>query len=349
MRVACIKFAGLSVGGTEKYLQNLALIISEICPVDYFYTPHYIETSRKDLLDKNNIKTIPINYKQKQNTPPYEWIESNFWDLFKENDYSFIQTARGGYREYPFYLINHTPIIESIHSFLGEDRKNIKKVILLSKWQADTWAKNGGNLSKAIIIPTLVDIPPFDLKYNLRSKLSIPEDAFVFGFHQANREDIFSSVSLCAYKIIQNKNTHFILLGGGQKHRAFAIDNGLKNIHFLDFSSDEKFVHYFLNSINVFAHARRDGEVCSAAIIEALYHGLPIISHPALHMGHLEQIENCGKVCYSIEEYAREMFLIRNNKDYHEFLSSNCRYKYNNMYKKDKIKIELKSLYSEFI
>lgn len=361
-KVACIKFAGLASGGTEKALQNIAMVLAENnYQVDYYYTnaapflKHWFvhpdnDESRKQWVESFGVKTIPIHVESKEaNTPPYNWNNTNFWEIFDETKYDVIQTARGGYPEYPFNLINKTKIIDGIHSDSGEDKPNIIKSILISKWQAEKWASNGGNIKKAVIIPNLVFVPK-KRKSTLRAKLGIPEDAFVYGFHQRNDPSIFSPVSLYAYSLISNKNNHFIVLGGSHFHRQEAKKLNLINIHFMNFSSSHDVIHDFLSSIDVFAHSRVDGEVCSVSMIEAMYHGKPIITHPgSVSMGHLEQIEGCGCMAYSVEDYAEEMRTIENNKSYYNELVERTLNKYNQDYSYEKVKNKIVDLYESII
>ena len=324
-KIAFIKFAGLGSGGIEKYLQTIACLLpKDKFQVDYYYTnaarfvnSNFIhpdnDENRKKFVESQNIKTIPIHVEYRiGNIEPYEWMGTNFFDVFNENEYDFIQTGRCGYPEYPFNLINKCSIIDSIHSFTGEDKPNIAKAILLCNWQADKWASNGGNIKKAEIIPSIVKVPE-KKKSTIRSRLNIPEDAFVYGVHQASRPDIFSPISLEAYSRIETPNTYFLMLGGSQNHINLAKMLNIKNIYFINFTSSVDNIHDFIASIDVFAHARADGEVCSASIIEAMYHGKPVVSHPALNMGHLEQIDGCGKIAYSLEEYANELIELKNN------------------------------------
>lgn len=344
IKVAFIKFCGLAAGGTEKYLQTIACLLPKNkYNVDYFYSNNAPVTPsngfihpdndpiRERLLLENNINLIPFNINLKSSNRPCEWFGTNFWEIFKENDYDVIQTGRGGYPEYPFNLINNCPIIDSIHSFYGEDKPNIKKAILLCKWQADIWAKNGGNIKKSIVIPTIVKVPE-KKPSTIRQKLNIPEDAFVYGFHQAIRPDIFSPVSIQAYSMVQDPNTHFVLLGGNDQHIRTARSLGIKNIHFIKFASLMENIHDFISGIDVYTHARADGEVCSASIIEAMYHGKPVITHPAENMGHMEQIDGCGKMAYSVNEYAEEMRLLKYNKSYYMEKSEKTSLKYKKEY-----------------
>ena len=226
-----------------------------------------------------------------------------------------IQTARYGFREFPYTNIRGVKIIDSIHGDMSDDTPS-EKAILLCNWQADKWIKNGGDAKKICIIPTVVYVPE-KKPSTLRQRLGIPNDAFVYGFHQRNDDGIFSPVSLAAYSQIQNDNTYFLVLGGSTRHRQLASELNLKNVVFVDFAAKVEDIHDFLGALDVYAHARSDGEVCSAAIIEAMYHGLPVITHAAQNMGHAEQIEGCGKMCWSMDEYVEEMKKLKDEKSYY--------------------------------
>jgi glycosyltransferase involved in cell wall biosynthesis len=356
-KVAFIKYAGMASGGVEKYMQTIACLLpKEDFQVDFYYTnvaptegSNFVhpdnDSARLELMRSEGIKTIEVHVGQRGTEPSfYEWRNTNFWELFNEDSYDIIQTGRGGYPEYPFNLINKTKIIDSIHSFTGEDKPNILKAILLCKWQFEKWAESGGNAEKAVVIPSLVKIE--EKKYsNLREELKIPKDAFVYGFHQGNREDIFSPVSLLAYNNIKNKNNYFLIMGGAKLHRDLASAINFPNIKFVEFSSSPDRIHEFLETVDMFAHARSDGEVCSASIIEGLYHGKPVLSHPALNMGHAEQIEGCGKIVDSIEAYAQEMLCFEKNKEYLAEMSRNARKKYEEKYKYEKVVDKILGVY----
>ena len=98
-KVACIKFAGLASGGTEKALQNIAMILSQQddYTVDYYYTNaapflnHWFvhpdnDENRKKWVESFGINTIPVHVESKEsNVEPYVWNNTNFWDLFDES------------------------------------------------------------------------------------------------------------------------------------------------------------------------------------------------------------------------------------------------------------------------
>lgn len=341
MKIACLKFAGLGSGGTEKYLQTMACVLKKKHDVDYFYTNNapMLGTSwrhpencdkRKQYVESHGIKTIPIQLDAYDNNSK-TWIGSNVWDVFDPKQYDVVQTARYGFAEFPFTHIKGTKIIDSIHGDASDPVSKVEKSILLCKWQADKWIRSGGDASKICIIPGLVYVPDV-FPVTTRTKYGIPEDAFVYGIHQRNDDGIFSPTALMAYSQIQNNNTYFLVLGGSALYRKVAEQLNLKNVIFVDFSPDPKDIHDFLSALDVYAHARSDGEVCSASITEALYHGLPVITHPGQNMGHEEQIEGCGKMANSVEEYAQEMLVLRENESYRKEKSHFALQRYNDKY-----------------
>jgi glycosyltransferase involved in cell wall biosynthesis len=355
-KIAFLKFAGLASGGIEKYLQTMAVVLKKNGhDVDYYYTnaapfinsdfvhPPNDENRRQYLLN-NNISTyeIKVGYKN-GGTIPYTWHDTNIWDVFDPSKYDFIQTGRAGYPEYPFTEIKNTKIVDSIHGPWVHKQENIVHSILLCKWQLDQWVSNGGDVSKTTIIPSLVYVPPIKSS-NLRQKYNL-KDKFIYGIHQRNDPGIFSPANLQAYKNISNDNNCFVILGGSNKHREYVAANKIPNVYFEDFSSDVNQIHDFLEGIDVYAHARNGGEVCSASIVEAMYHGKPVISIPGKDMGHLEQIDGCGKMCYNLQEYMSEMVILEKSRQYYVLKSSQTKQKYKEKYDFNKIEKDIVDLY----
>ena len=367
-KIACIRIGGLDVGGSEKALQNIAVILAQNnYHVDYYYADlngYKILKShplRLEYIKSHGVNPIKFNVRDVNiKVPTHDWVDHNFWEVFDETKYDAIQTARYGHPEYPFTLIHKTPIIDGIHGDLSEDKDNIAKSLLLSKWHLDRWSNPNvpwdqpriprkGNVNKAIVIPNLVQVPE-KFTSTFREKLGIPKEDFVYGLHQRNDEGIFSPISLSAYSKISNKNNHFIILGGSNSHRQQAQQLNLNNIHFIEHTSDINVIHDFLESIDVYAHSRRDGEVCSFCIIEAMYHGKPVISYPGtVSQGHFEQIEDCGYMANSVEDYANKMIEIENNKDIYLDMSKKTYQKYSEKYSYDSIKNKILNVYDEVL
>ena len=349
IKVAFIKFGGMANGGTEKVLQTIAAELpKDKFIVDYFYcdSAPYIgsdfvhpdtDPSRLQYVKDNGVNVIKFDVEFKDlRTATHDWVNTNFWELFDEEKYDVIQTGRSGHPEYPFTLINKTPIVDSIHlSGMAENKHNTIKTVLISKEQRDRWIMSGGPADKAVIIPNPLRIPDVgDINY--REEFGW-QDKFIFGLHQRRDNHIFSPIPLEAYDEIEDDNTAFLLLGGSENYQKQAKDLGLKNFKHLPPVGELEPIHKFLNTLDVFAHGRFDGEQCSCAIIEAMSHGLPVISHTAPSMGQLEQIGDAGKVTNSYQEYSEVMVDMIDDKNYYNKCAQNSKKRYNEIYKLESI------------
>ena len=349
IKVAFIKFGGMANGGTEKVLQTIAAELpKDKFIVDYFYcdSAPYIgsdfvhpdtDPSRLQYVKNNGVNVIKFDVEFKDlRTATHDWVNTNFWELFDEEKYDVIQTGRSGHPEYPFTLINKTPIVDSIHlSGMAENKHNTIKTVLISNEQRDRWIMSGGPADKAVIIPNPLRIPDVG-DVNYREEFGW-QDKFIFGLHQRRDNHIFSPIPLEAYDEIEDDNTAFLLLGGSENYQKQAKDLGLKNFKHLPPVGELEPIHKFLNTLDVFAHGRSDGEQCSCAIIEAMSHGLPVISHTAPSMGQLEQIGDAGKVTNSYQEYSEVMVDMIDDKNYYSKCAQNSKKRYNESYKLESI------------
>ncbi len=364
INLAFMKYAGMASGGTEKYLQTLACNLpKDKFNVDYYYTnlghrlhssfqhpdtdPARLEYMRSHGINPIKIDIDSIDCRFEQN---FVWYNSDIYEVFNEWDYDILQTGRFGYKEYPFCTISDTPMVDSIHS-CGQcqihHQHNIAKTVLLCQYQADLWVQNGGDANKVVIIPPIVDDPQNITTYGLRKRLNISEGAIVCGMHQRVDDAIYSFMPIHAIRH-SDREVIYLIMGGSEKYKAQA--NGLSNVRFVDFSGDVSDVYSFLNSLDFYLHGRADGEVCSASIIEALKHGLPIISHSSqLNNGHKEQIEGCGFFCEDPDGYIGVIKAMIDEENLRKELSEQARNKYHSMYALDKTIQQYVSLYEEVV
>jgi hypothetical protein len=337
VKIAFIKYAGCALGGTETFLRKIAANINkDIFEVHYFYcdaTPYigsdykHIDTnpSAEIYLKDNGVKLhkFNVNYKNLK-VPTHDWIETNFWDIFNEEDFDLIQTGRAGHREYPFYLIKDTPIIDSIHLNAGVDnQKNISRVLHLANENIKNWVSSGGDKKRARLISVPIENKKIE-SANLKNKLGINDKKNIFGFSQRKDDSIFSEIPLNAYSAIEDDQSSFIVLGGSPKYQKQANELKLKSFFQIDFDSVENLEELFLNTLTIFTHGRKDGEINSTAIALAMRNGLPIVSHISkFNNGHVEQISNAGKVCKDTPEYILELKKLLNNREYYLLRSEN--------------------------
>jgi FkbM family methyltransferase len=326
-RIAFIKFGGLSTGGTERWLQTMAVLMQHRgFAIDYFYcdTAPYIgsdfkhpdtDAHRKKFLEDNGISLIKFRVGFKDITKPtHDWVETDFWEIFDQTKYDLVQTAKAGPAEYPYHLIK-IPIIEYVTLSAGVDHSvNIAWSIHCSQWQRKQWMNSGGDISRSSVIPVIPD-KPIATK-NLRQSLGIPDDAFVAGLHQRDSADIYSDWPLAAFKNLP-ENSHFILLGGSDKYVEQARALGINNFHKLSHIGDPLIISTFLNSLDVYLHGRKDGETFGNVLAEALLHGVPCISHRSLH-GANAQIETIGPGGFFLEskkEYKEKLLKLYSDSD----------------------------------
>jgi len=327
IKIAFIKYNGLSLGGTEKQLIRLAATLDKnIFDVDYYWSypgidlfgnnktmPNPTPIIQKRYLEDNGVKTIEFKVEARDiSTPTHKWIGTNFWKIFDYKNYDIVQTAKSGHPEYPFTHIPK-PIIEW-NIFGGVDfSKNIYKTVCISKWIYDIWISNGGNSKKGeIIYPGI----PKSTNPDAYQKKLLRKDEITLGFHQRKSDNIFSPIPLKVFSNIKNKverknrKIRFIILGGSDLYRKQAKKlNLLNDITFLNPTARWSEICNFLSSLDIYCHGRKDGECHGTAIQEAMLHGLPIVSHKALMNGHIEIIKDCGKVCENEEDY--EEYLTR--------------------------------------
>ena len=359
IKIAFIKFGGMANGGTEKYLQTIAAHLpKDEFEVDFFYcdSAPYIgsdfvhpdtDLSRVEYCKSHGVNLIKFNVEFKDlRTQTHDWVNTDFWEHFNEDNYDLIQLGRAGHPEYPFIHINKTPIIDSIHlAGMGEDKSNIYKTVLISEEQKTKWIAAGGDPNKSVIIPVPVEVPDYGAESYIEEFGW--EGKFVFGMHQRNDMHIFSPMPLDAYEEIQSDDTAFLILGGSANHRKQAKDYQLKNVKFLDTTSDINLIHKFLNTLNVYAHGRSDGEQCSSSIIEGLSHSLPMVSHTASSMGQKEQIGDAGEVVEDYLEYSDAMKNLMNNKNYYVVCKLNAEKRYREIYDVPSIISKFVTLYRE--
>lgn len=157
---------------------------------------------------------------------------------------------------------------------------------------------------------------------NLRKELGISPHTFVMGRIGRPDDNIFDPISLHAIKVVEEKtNYDFLYLVQSPPPIMIktARDMGLRKIKFLTVPivSDED-VTSFLNTIDILAHARKDGETFGLNIAEAMIHGKPVISHRSrIVNGHKPFVRKCGFFTGTdnYKQYAKYISILYNDKE----------------------------------
>ena len=356
IKIAFIKFGGLSAGGTERWLQMMAANLpKEKFAVDYYYcdAAPYIgsdykhadtDPARKKYLEDYGINLIKFKVGFKDVTKPnHDWVDTNFWEIFDENKYDIIQTGKAGGPEYPYYLFKK-PVVEYV-ALNGLDLSpNIAWTICASQWSRLRWFRAGGIIERSSAIPVPA-LPPASQE-NLRKELDIPENALVAGLLQRNDDCLMSPIPLAAFSRLENSNRYFVIMGGGNKYREQAAKLKLKNIRFLEHSSDPVNISKFFNTLDIFAHGPRAGETFGAVLAEALMHGVPCLSHwSRVSNAQAETMGPGGLFAWNQKEYTQKLKLLFTDKALREKLSAKGHAHAEEYYSQDSAVRELENIY----
>lgn len=337
IKLAIVTQYGLDTGGTEKFLQTIATFLpKDKFSVDYYYiatNKKRISSVKEEQLKEHGVSLLKYSCQSAIcKFKYYKQVHSNFFNVYKD-DYDLILSGGSGIAEEPFTFIHDTPILQSIHYVDGADNQyNIARVLNISKFSENMWVKKGGDRHRSILISHPIYIPPYK-KINIRNKFNISSKTFIYGFHQRNNDKIYSAIPLKAYSKIENDNTAFIICGGSRLYRKQAKALKLKNCFFIPATDNNDMIYSFLETIDVYAHGRKDGELNSTALAEAMYFGLPIVTHPSnKYNGHLEVVKQNGFIANSIEEYADDLSKLNKEKNLYEFCSKKARIMFKRKY-----------------
>ncbi len=134
---------------------------------------------------------------------------------------------------------------------------------------------------------------------DMRSALGISPSAFVIGRIGRPDDRIFDPISLRALKLLESSPGGapiYLVQSPPPAMERLAKELALKSVIFLRealLSDDD--VTAFFNTIDVLAHARRDGETFGLNIAEAMVHGRPVVSHESRFAnGHRGFVAECG-------------------------------------------------------
>ena len=297
----------LTMGGTEKMCQ---IFLKHFVKDGTF--DHYVAyTSKGDKAREPYFKEILGEEKM----ICYD-SHSTLLNIIRDKKPFILHRYSAGIPEFPFVreIKEHTKHFISTSVFGDQDDSiEISKVIYVSKhvqWMAD----KVGNPEKGIFFPDHhVVRNPIEAPYSsedLREELGIPKDAFVFGRIGRDDENIYDPINIEAYSKVANSNSFFVIVNPSRSSRADIERLNITSAKYIERTTDEVRLSKFYNTIDVLAHARKDGECNPANVWEAFAHGKPVISHYANPFnGHIEVIKDCGFVVLNgdVDEYARIM------------------------------------------
>lgn len=284
-----------------EHVQNM-----EGVSIDVLYSPDVdndrLETSKK-LLHRCNF--IPFR-RSKQKTGPesgYAPVENNVEEVVKERNIDLLHFARSGYYEWPFNK-RICPIQIETNIFGYEDTSPFTDgTIFIAK------CLGFSETNRRILLPNPIPSPSNEYHKidDLKNDLKIPTGVHVLG--RIGRPANFSPISYMAFDAFRKRiPSKYVVIGGCEEAKSFVEKNGMTDdVIFLDCTNDDKFIERFHKTIDVFAHYRSDGEICSTAIAQAMMYGKPVITHFAGRNGQQEWLGNGGICVNDPQEYLNAM------------------------------------------
>ena len=142
----------------------------------------------------------------------------------------------------------------------------------------------------------------------MRRALGIGQNDLVAGFHQRVQDEIFSPVPLEAFARIAEPGWWFAIMGGSDRYRRQVEDLGLDRVLFIDHHGGADAISRFLNTLDVFAHGRADGETFGTVFAEAMMHSKPCLSHfSPVANAQPETMGPAGMTANGVEDYAEKL------------------------------------------
>lgn len=227
-------------------------------------------------------------------------------------------------------VMSKIPVILTTNQFELENtapsHRFVKRMFFVSRWLLENKAKWAVHDPRAEIFYNPVELPAST--ESLRGELGIPDGAFVIG--RVGRADagIHDPISLKAYAEIHDGSTWFLALSPPENMLREARSMNLKNFVALAPTADDARLSRFYNSIDVLAHARRDGETFGCNLAEAMIHGKPVVSHLTPFMN--AQLETVGEGGYVVgqqdwQAYARHLKHLKQDAAFRAELSQKAK------------------------
>ena len=234
---------------------------------------------------------------------------STLLNIIRDKKPFILHRYSAGIPEFPFVkeIKEHTKHFVSTSVFGDQDDTiDISKVIYVSKHVQ--WMVGQQESENHHVVRNPIEAP-YSTK-DLREELDIPKYAFVFGRIGRDDENIYDPINIEAYAKVASGNTYFVIVNPSGSARDDIKRLNITSAKFIERTTSEVRLSQFYNTIDVLAHARKDGECNCASIWEAAAHRKPVISHYGeIFNGHMETIQDSGFVVLpgDVNEYARIM------------------------------------------
>ena len=307
---------GLYFGSVEKLIQLLAKRLTDEFNVYLLYSPKNGE-QLKGNIEGTNVHLIPFDFEYQQVREPHAYIgmKPGIMEVIEKYKIHCVYTSVFAHYQFPMNVIPASIPMILISPF-GHYATNgaVYKTYVSGRGNFDRLVKRGASN------PQLFFNPSEDFASDVWQKPPIGERV-VFGRIGRGEDSTFDPIAIRAYAMLEKEfgdKVKYIVVNPAPAWEAEARKLGVRNIEYR-FELPQSELPNFLKEIDVFAHARIDGETVGMAIAEAMMAGCPILTHRSLmHNDHFAILdESFAKWCEpdDAERYYKNMRWMVEHKD----------------------------------
>ena len=302
----------IGYSGTDRTAQLFAKYLSHNDKFEPFivYRQNDLVNTRLDIVKQwiGDDHVIPYHWvpgHQGQNSP-FLPEESNLQEVLQKIDPQIVHVHRSGYNEWPLfrYMAPNAKWIET-NIFGYNDTSNQTDLnIYISEFIKERALNNGNKDGPVLYNP--IEQPVLDVTQENKAlcrneiirRFKIPANAICIG--RVGRPDNFDPISLRAFaEVIRTfPEAYYLIVNPCIRWREHVSKLKIENnVRFIDPIIDDVELSKFYFGLDIYAHARYDGECCPCNIQEAMMHGLPVVSHESpIYNGQSEIIGDGGFV-----------------------------------------------------
>jgi hypothetical protein len=216
-------------------------------------------------------------------------ITSDIQSIIDDNKIDIVHSFRSGYKEYPEpgQDFNGPTFVET--NVFGQFDFNplVRRSLFMSEWLMDYTLRRMRTLRVHIpqerwgFVNNPVLEPVHDM--NMREEIGLAPETIVLG--RCGRPDcgIYDDVNVKAALLLmaEGQDIHFLAMAPPQNMRNDLELYGIPHTC-IDPSIDPAVLSAFYNTVDIYTHARADGETFGVNIAEAMVHGKPVVTHIAV-------------------------------------------------------------------
>ncbi len=230
----------------------------------------------------------------------------------------------------------------------------VDKVLFVSGWLRDhaKWTAAGDDERYGVLYNP-IERPVGD--GDLRSELGLGPRTFILGRIGRPSNHIYDPIAVSAFARLaaEGKDLAYVAVAAPPAMREQARTLGVEGrCRFLEPTVDPLRLSRFYRTIDVLAHARRDGETFGCNIAEAFMHGRPCVTHRTARFNAQVELVDEGVTGFvagegDVDGYARALSLLAADRERCRGMGAAARLKAERLYEASRVGATLADLYRQ--